>query len=262
MKGRVEAKTTIPVGGASFTMAVTGLGGTSVRTVAAGVYSPSELLAAVEAELEAGEIALGGATGYSVIGGFGEGGTGRASLIHNSATHFAITAWGSTLLRDWLGFSTTLSGAFSYTGPAACQAVWMAPCDFDRPRGLAAGPLHLDRNVNVAPTGAISALGFGYPTRRKLGRVTWHNVGVTKALEAYETVVGDSFEAWFVNTHGGRVSSLFGMAPLVRFYPDANDNDYTEIRLTEPMRAFDPERVDPMWIGLWPVSIDGFVVPS
>lgn len=253
--GRLEAKVTVPTGGWTFTMSITGLGGSSVRTIAAGSYWPDELLTQVEAQLEAGEIALGGADGFTVTGGFGEGGTMKVLLEHDSATHFAISAW-TTALQNYLGFAATLSGANEYTGTERCEAVWQADCPYDANRGQTLGVLQRDRSVSVSSDGTMS--GHGFVSRRKMGRVMWRMVGVKRSLTQYETVVNESFETWFGNTHQGLVT-YFGAAPLVRFYWDADASTKVTIRLTEPLQAFDPERVDAMWIGLWPVVIDGWV---
>lgn len=239
-------------------MAVTGLAGTSVRTIAAGDYWPAALVGAFIEQLEAGEVALGGSDGFTAATSWGESGDGTILIEHDSSTNFAVTAWGSTQLRDWLGFSGTLSGASEYQSTRVCQSVYLADCDYDNPRGATVGARQIDRSVNVSPTGVTSVVGYGYPSRRRLGRVTWPMVGVARTLEAYESVAGESFEAWFLNTHG-RVA-WFGAGPLVRFYWDADASDYAELRLTEPLRSFDPDRVDPQWIGLWPIVIDGFVV--
>jgi hypothetical protein len=257
--GRLEAEITVPTGGWVFTMSVTGLGGTSDRTIAAGPYFPDELAAAFESELEAGEIALGGSDGFTVSISDGESGTGLLTVEHDVSVNFAISAWGSTDLRNALGFSGTLSGNRGYTASSVAAGVWISHSPHDSPRGADDGSTEADRSLQIGPRGQVS--GLLYESRVKLGEVTWSNVLARYALESHEVTVGESFERWFRDTHQGRVS-YFGAAPAVRLYWDADDNDYVEVRLTKPLTSYNPSRTDPTWIGLWPVTIDGYQVPA
>lgn len=256
--GRVEAQITIPTGGWSFTMEVDGLVGSSVRTIAAGAYWPQDLAAEFASELEDGEAVLGGAGTYALGSTFTETGAGLLRVARApSGTNFDVT-WGSTDLRDALGFAGTISGDDEYLGTSVLGGIWLPHAILAAPRGVDDGHTEMDRTVSVSPRGHVKALG--YASRKRL-RVTWSHVLARYTLESQETTEGESFERWWLDTHGGRVS-YFGRAPLCRLYWSANDAAYVELRLTEPMNTFNPERSDPSWIGLWPITIGGYVVPS
>lgn len=255
--GRLEAKVTVPVGGWAFTMSVDGLVGTSVRTIAAGAYWPGELVDAFKVQLDAGEIALGGVGTFTLTESWGESGTGLLTVDH-AGTDFAIT-WGSTDLRNALGFTTDIASGDVYTTAVQADGVWLPGAIMAAPRYRDNGHIEHDRTLTVSPRGHVNALG--YESRQRTGRILWSHVEAKRAIESQEVTVGQSFECWWRDTHGGRVS-YFGRAPLVRLYWDAGAGTYVEIRLIEPAHTFNPERVVPDWIGYWPVAIDGYVVPS
>jgi hypothetical protein len=257
--GRLEAKITVPTGGWAFTMSITGLGGTSARTIAAGAYWPGELINEFVSELEDGEVALGGSSGFSAESSFGESGTGLFRITYDGGVNFAISAWGSTDLRDALGFASALSGFSAYDSTIVHAGVWISHAIMAAPRNQDDGHTENDRSVTVGPRGHVKALG--YQSRRRTGRILWSHVQGRYAIESMETTVGESFERWWLDTHGGR-ESYFGRAPLVRLYWDADAATYVEIRLVEPIGTFNPERAVQEWAGLWVIVIDGYKVPS
>ena len=252
-RGRVEARITVPTGGWSVSLTVTAIGGPVVVTVAAGTYWIDELLVAFIAALNA---AFGGDGAFSYSVSFGESGTGFVTITHATQT-FSWT-WTSTAMRDLFGFTADLTpAALSFTGTMVCKAVWLPDCDLDHKRGVDSGPKKIDRKVLVAPGGTVTALG--YQNRRRV-RIVWALIGKARAIESQESTVGESFERWFLDTHGGEVS-YFGMSPQVRVYWNADGATKITIRLIDPSDTFDPERVDATWIGLWVVVIEGYIVP-
>lgn len=258
--GRLEAKITVPTGGWSFTMAVTGLVGSSARTIAAGAYWPEELIDAFRDQLVAGDLALGGGNNYVYSLYWGEASpTGRFSIESDGGPNFEIATWNSTSLRDALGFTGTLSGAATYTSTNQHAGIWLPNAIMAAPRNQDDGFTEMDRSVTVSPRGHVMALG--YESRRRLGRITWSHVQAKYAIESAEVTTGSSFERWFLDTHGGRVS-YFGRAPLCRLYWDDDAATYVEFRLVEPIGTWNPERTVAEWAGLWPVVIDGYKVPS
>lgn len=260
-RGMLWAKTTLPAGGAAFTMAVTGLPGTSVRTIPAGTYRLDELLAAFKLQLELGMVALGGADGFILTTHWGETPgalTGRFTMECDGSA-YAITAWGSTVLRDFLGFTGTLAAASSHTSVNNLTGLWLPDCPHDAPRGRNSGHKQKDRTLSIAPGGDRYALNYN-TDRQRLGRVTWSHVSHALTLTEAELVVNASFETWWNTTHGGE-HTWFPASPDVRLIWDADDtSEYVDIFLTEPLDGFNPQRADAQWVGLWPVTIDGYVV--
>lgn len=258
-QGRVEAKITVPSGGWSFTMSITGLVGTSARTITAGAYWPDELLAAFDAQLEAGEVALGGSSGFTSSISLGESGTGLSTVEYDGGVNFAVSAWTSTDLRDALGFTTSLSGATSYTTSVQAAGIWLPRAIMAAPRNQDDGHFEADRSVTVSPRGHVKALN--YERRQRTGQIRWSHVQARYAVESKETTDGESFERWWLDTHCARVS-YFGAAPLVRIYWDADVATYVEVRLIEPVSTWNTERSVPDAAIYWPVYLDGYVVPA
>jgi hypothetical protein len=253
-RGRVEARITVPTGGWAISLTITTIG-TFTVTVPAGTYFPTALLSTFKTLLDA---ATGGDGTFTVTGSFGESGTGFVTISHTVQT-FTIT-WTSTELRDVLGFAGTLTpAALSFTGTINAGGVWLPSCDHDAPRGRDNGVYQIDRAVTTAPGG--TTIATGYQRRRKLGRVSWPLSSRARTLESGETVTGESFERWWLDTHGGRVS-YFGMSPQVQLYWNADDTVKVTLKLTEPLTEFNPRRVDNQWIGIWEFGIDGFQVPG
>lgn len=201
--------------------------------------------------------ALSTATGdtVTVTGSFGETGTGLVTI--SSTANLAINWGAATDLRDLLGFAGNLSAATSHVGTKVMQGVWLPNAVMAAPRHVDNGATQIDRSILVAPGGTVYA--YGYQRRQKLGRVTWSHVQHRYALEAGEVTDRESFECWYLDTHGGRVS-YFTIAPAVNLYWDAGAGTAVTIRLTEPIDGYNPERVVPEWIGYFPVVIDGYVV--
>lgn len=252
--GLVAARITVPTGGWALSLTVTGgTGGTTTVTLPAGTYWIADLLAALKTALDA---AFGADGVFTCSIAISEGGTLFVTISHATET-FSIT-WTAPELGNLLGFAGNLTpAALSFTGTERCEALWQSDCPYDAPRGQTTGILQRDRTVAVAADGTMS--GHGFVSRRKLGRVVWTMVGVKRTLQQYETVTNESFERWFNNTHLGAVT-YFGAVPMVRFYWDADSlGTYVQLKLTEPVDEFNPQRVDSLWIGLWPVAIDGWV---
>lgn len=253
-KSMLATQLTIPTGGWTFAMSVTGLGGTSVRTVAAGNYFPSELLAAVEAQLEAGEIALGGIEGYAVS--FNST-TGLVDIEHDSATNFAISTWGSTNLRDALGFAGTLSGASVYTGTLNQQGVWLSQSEGAFTYGNGdEGHTETDMSSTESPRGDVK--GLVYNTRQVLPSALWSHVPKASARIAAETTTGASFESWWRKTQGGELSYFEVLAPVRLIFSIDAPSTYKTYRIPGRNGTEMPRTVED-WAGLFRIELNRLV---
>lgn len=255
-RGRLEAQITIPTGGWSFTMSITGLPGTSTQTIAAGTYYPTDLITEWSVKLEQGESALGGGAGFGATGSFTETGTGLVTTSYSGGVNFAISTWDSTSLRDFLGYAGTLSGAQFYTGTKQCRGVWLPNAEIASYYGNAdEGHTETDQGSTESPRGDVKVLS--YNTRQVLPSVRWSNVLKAYARISAETTVGASFEQWWRWTQGGELTYFEAGAP-VRLYWDAGSGTYKTYRIPT-RKGTQMDRVDPAWDGLYTIELERLV---
>lgn len=252
-RGRLEAQITIPTGGWSVSVDITGIAGTPfVVTVAAGTYYPTDLLSTFKTQLDAAD----GTDGtFTVSGSFGESGTGLVTISHTVET-FTIT-WTSTDLRDVLGFTGTLTpAALTFTGTKQCRGVWLPNAEIASAYGNTdEGHTETDQGSTESPRGDVKTLA--YNTRQVLPQVRWSHVLKAFARIAAETTTGASFEQWWRYTQGGELS-YFEVSAAVRLYWDASTSTYKTYRLS-PRKGTQMERVVPDWDGLYDISLDRLV---
>ena len=115
--------------------------------------------------------------------------------------------------------------------------------------------------TTITPTGAMT--GLVYQSRRRHPEFRWSHVTRARAREAAETTTGQSFEAWFLDTHGGRYSSYYVPCPQVKVYSDStNDTTVGSFYLNTPSIDTAMEKIAAPWHGLWSCAIGGFKVPT
>lgn len=249
--GRLDAQITVPVGGWSISVAITGAPGSPfVVTIPAGTYwSGSTLLSELQTQLDAAS----GADGpWSVTVNLSdEVGTGLINIKNDTHT-FTIT-WTSTDLRDVLGFTATLTpAALSFSGTRHLRGVWLPDCVIDSEYGAEAGYTETDRSTLLSNGGDISVTAYGVE-RVRMGTTRWSMVTRPKARVSGETTVGASYEAWLLDTHSGR-RSYFGTSPQVRVYHDSGGAVVATVRFlwdgsTRLVRSV------PDWIYLWSIEL-------
>lgn len=212
MNGRLEKQITVPTGG--WPMSVNDGGGVDVATVLANPYWPTTtFLAAVKAALDL-------ATGkvFTITCAGGEAGTGQVTISINIGT-FSITNWGSTDLRDALGFTGTTGAAASVTSTNGMKGVWLPDCPVagDSLDPTIVGHRISDRRETISPTGKIHTLvGNSY---RRHKNIRWTHVGRDCAIDGANSRVM-SFQQWIRESHEGDLSYFAVGAPL-RWYPDS-----------------------------------------
>lgn len=251
--GRLEAQITVPSGGWSASLTVTSIGGPYALSWTAGAtYYPAELLTDLASKLNAA--AVGDGT-FAVSASLTDGtGTGLVTISHTVET-FTLTSVTATLLEA-LGFASDLSSAaLSFTGTKHQRGVWLPDCPVDSDYGSEPGHTEADRSLTVSPSGAIT--GVVYTTRRHHPSIRWTHVSRARARESGETVVGSSFEAWWLDTHAGR-KSYFAGVPLVRWYASSADvSPAATLQLYKPSSTAMQRSVEG-WNGLYPIEIGGF----
>jgi hypothetical protein len=185
-------------------------------------------------------------------------GSGLVTIAH--ATQTFTLSFTTTAFRSLLGFAASLSpAALTFTGTAAMRGVWLPDCPIDSAYGREGGHTEIDRSVSISPTG--DAYGLVYSSRTFHPSFTWTHVGRARAREAAETVTAQSFESWFLDTHGGRIS-YFAASPQVRIYDDSDNETYAgDFYLTSPLDTTAMEKAAAPWHGLWSISVGGYEVP-
>lgn len=252
--GRLEARLTVPSGGWAAQLNVTGIGGPYALSWTAGAtYYPADLLTDLATKLNAA--AVGDGT-FAVAASLGDGtGTGLVTISHTVET-FTLTSITSTL-REALGFAADLTpAALSFVGTSHQRGVWLPDCPVDSDYGSEPGHTEVDRSLSVSPEGAI--WGAVYASRRHHPSIRWSHVGRAKAREAAETVAGASFEAWWLDTHGGRKSYFAGVPPVRWYASSADASPTTTLQLYKPTSTQMDRSVEG-WNGLYPVEIGGYV---
>ena len=253
---RLEARITF-LTAQVMSVAITAIAGSPFTvTVAAGSYFPSDLLTELAAQLNAAT-ALDGA--FTVTASLGSSGTGIVTIAHATQT-VTITWTTATELRDVLGFTGTLTpAATSFVGTNHMRGVWLSGAPFNAPRGTDAGHTETDRSEAVGPDGTVTALVRN--SRVRLPESVWPVVLRARALTSGETVTGESFETWWLDTHGARYT-YFSVAPQVRLYWDADAGTYHTYCLTGRRDTNFDRAGDGAWIGVWTFGITGYQVPS
>lgn len=251
--GRLEAQITVPVGGWSASLSITGIGGPySISLTAGATYYPSTLATALETALDAAS----GSDGDFIVtvNRTDDTGTGVVTIAHATQT-FTLTSVSAGLL-DVLGFAADLTpAALSFAGTSGMRGLWLPDCPIDSTYGAEPGHYEFDRSRSVTPSGVVTSLVFA--ERRRLPSIRWSHVTRARARAAAESAPVLSFETWFRDTHGG-TRSYFAGSPLVRVYTDAADaSPFATLYLDKP-DSTEMERPAAPWHGLFTVEIGGY----
>src|SRR5574343_920547 len=263
MNGRLEALITL----ASQTFAVDDGGGADTVTLTDGTYYWTDLLAHVEARIEA---AVG--TDFTVTASFGETGSGKITIAKNSGTFkllFSSTAqanlFGVAAATDWNG-----AAAASFTSARGVMGVWLPQCGMDGPDldFDIAGHLETDLRHTMGPTGVVSAW-ISTSSYRSFKGVRWVHVDRDHALDGVNAAVVSWSQFVRQSQWGG--DSYFpispaGLAPPVRVYYNADtsallgsatggDGVYSLV-LKPSLRL---ARATEGWTGLWTVELTELV---
>lgn len=221
-------------------------------TVAAGTYSPTTLLAAVVAAMNAAS-----AEDYTGSLSVGEAGDGTATIATATSALFELT-WVDLDLRSALGFAVVLDGAVTYTSPVGVTGLWLPGCPTSGAYG-AQDPGHTEGGVaqTVSPLG-VTKTWVG-PSRVRQPGLKWSHVVAARARQAAESGAPRSWERFCRETLRGSLS-YFRAGGTVRVIWDTTDSaTFTDYRPAVP-RTTELTRADGSWAGLYAVSFEGWAV--
>lgn len=239
--GRLESLIRVPTGGYSGTIDDSGGGAAVAWTLPAGDYFFSDLIVELADALN---VAAPTDT-LTVAASLGEGGTGKVSI---TSTGNASLVWTDAGLRDLLGYDAnlTLVAGVANTGNARARSVWLADCAYDAPNEV--HPWVGWREVDGRSS--ESAAGDVYSTRGGSKRATWlrwNAVARSRASEANESTVNESFERFLIDGVWGE-AEWGTLGEGLRFYPDASASEWVEYAVVLP-EEFVPEHFFDGWAG-------------
>ncbi len=221
-------------------------------TVAAGTYSPTTLLAAVVAAMNAAS-----AETYTGSLDAGEGGTGCATIATATSALFELT-WVDLDLREALGWTGVLDSAVSYTSDVGVKGLWLPDCPTSGTYG-AQDPGHTEGGV--AQT--ISALGVTKtwvgPARVRQPGLRWSHVTAARARQAAESGAPRSWERFCREVLRGSLSYFHAGGTVRVIWDTTVPGTYTDYRPSVP-RTTELARADATWAGLYAVSFEGWAV--
>jgi hypothetical protein len=247
-RGRLEARITLS---AAHEIACTDSGGLTTVSVPAGNYYLTELVAAIDADLD---------SAWTISVSDGESSATGKCTINSTDTPWSIT-WTSTTLRDILGFTGNIAGvSAAQTGTNHCVGLWLPDIEkFSMYGDSANGSYVSDFRATKGPTGVLRAYyGNGHRVHRG---INWGGVTGARAMAHHEAVSGESFESFYLDVVTGR-KSYIPVAPYVRLYWDADvDATYAVGRLLWPS-DFDLNKLVDTWTGRYIVDLPPLVVES
>jgi hypothetical protein len=224
---KIEGRVTVPTGG--YSMTVTDSGGTkSVIVLAAGSYYPNSpagtsILATIGTALTADSTLAGTYTLTS--DDTTTTATGKTTLTVTGGGANVQVTWDSTVLRDLLGFSASLTGAATYQSPKSCQYMFLPNVKRANPmvpEGQIGSPM-TDGTFTLAPSGKTKTLTFA---TRYRDRLEFRFLSGTKTWTCYEVVANESLQSFWLKT--------IGLGLPLRYYPDrTDDTTYADWRVTQ-----------------------------
>lgn len=258
-RGRVEARVTIPSGGAAVSY-TDSAGGPLTATVPAGNYAgPTAVLAELVTQIQG----LTGAVGANFTGSLsaGESGTGLVT-IHSTDTPWSLT-WTSTTLRDLLGFAGNISSvSAAQTGTKQAKGLWLPDVEKWSPRGdEKSGGSNI--GVTVTDTRQISddqgnVQTLGGTSRKEIRGLRWEGVSQARTLIRYESVSNESFEQFWSDTFCGGFAWFLRGARWTIWW-DA-DLSITTVATPVGLEEFDPQTLVANWVGRFVVGVPLLVV--
>lgn len=211
--GRIEARFTVPAGGAAVSATNSG-GGPSTCTVAAGNYyftaagGVSSIITVFAAALNAGRPDDWTVT-FSTT-------TGKVTI--DCADEPWELVWTSTVLRDLLGFTGNISSTTSaQTGANQARGLWIPDCPpSSQITDHANAPRRTDRHSTRGPTGVVIShtgnLEYFHP------RWSYSHVVRERVFLGSETTVNASWEKFLLDVAWAQGLSWFDGSALVQVY--------------------------------------------
>lgn len=267
--GRLEARFTVP---SAVTISVTSnAGGPTVVTIAAGSYTPTSFCAYLQSALIAQRSVTAGT--WTVTLSTGRTGTGFVTIAVTAGT-FSIT-WTSTLLRDILGFTATITAQTSSTGPQQCLGLWLPDCPTMTDLDPTLAPRVTDSRSVESANGLV--ITHTSTSKRVHKGLRYSHVLQAKIRETAAVTAGythSSLEQWINDTQISAGHTWFSAGSAFHVYWD---NAGTDSLLgldansgTGPATGwcFSPaisdlseviRRVDAAWNGVWAVTFPPLV---
>jgi len=224
---RWEALITIPTGDWDCALVETGGSGASgtVKLTAAKDYyhSSDGNDSATFAEALATDLDRVGAGTYAVSVSQDVGGTGRYSIACSvgatGITSFAIT-WTDPAFGAVMGFTSTITGALTYTSPAAAQGLWLPDGYYLGLTGVDDPLDKSDQTVAIAP-GGTSAHRLQYSRMSIIEGARYQSITRARVRIAGETYANESWQKFWRDVIDGDLSAYLSLG-YVRIYPDVS----------------------------------------
>lgn len=246
------ASVTVPAG---VTIEVTtNSGGPTTVTMTPEVYdSPLELITEFLSVLTSTRPVTSGA--WSATTFTGAGASPQLTLAVSAGT-FSIT-WTSTVLRDLLGFTATITAQSSVTAAGTVRGLWQPDCPLVPSLRHRAAPRITDARYARTPTGIVYAhIGN---SRYEHKQLTYSHVPFHKVWRGDELVPNESLQQWLDDTQFGAGHAWFGVNSKCKIYAsdgykvgeDDAVTNWWPVGLTSIQSMV--SRVDG-WDGLWSVT--------
>ena len=177
--------------------------------------------------------------------------TGKITITWGSGSH-AMT-WGSSVLRNRLGFTGSLASATSHTSQGQAQYLWIPGVN---PGGMLSpitqlGVIETDRRLGLARSGAVCVTQFNARRRQR-----WSFAGLlpAKTWEPSESTTNESAESFWTDAVQGGAA--------IRYYTDKTSaSSYligsTAMDYQATADAFAPVRLRGDFDGLWVWAFEG-----
>jgi hypothetical protein len=218
----------------TMTVAENGGGGVAVTVLAAStnyyLTSSTASLTAIGTALTA-SASLAGT--YTATVSDDDSGTGKVTIAVSGGgvTSFAIT-WTNTSLRDYLGFTTDVSGTTTYTGASSSPYIYLPNQKRSEPivpQGYKGMPV-TDATVTISPNGYSHA---AYYATRYANQLIYRYMSGPKTWRSFEATTNESLQSFY--------ETVIGKGKPVRYHHDRDDDaTYVTWRLM-PMWAVRPE---------------------
>lgn len=254
---KYEGPIEVPAAGWAFTLTDNDHAGTT-RTIPTGTYFWTASNGAFGSFLSVLKTVLDDGAGVTYTLSLddnpdGELATGKLTITVSAGT-FSIT-WTNTDLRDALGFTANIVTQTTTTSQNHVQSLWLP--NSDRVGVLAPPPTSMaqrigvprrDMTTAVAPAGQSVVYAFSSLHVDTFKFATLKSYKVHKNSERY---VNESLRQFYEN--------VIGKGRHFRLIPDRTvDSVWFAVRVTNG-QAFDPQPVDPDWVGpdsLWAIEYD------
>lgn len=239
--GKLEYQITVPTGGWDTTV------GGVTKNIPAGTYYLSSTGSGSRDFLDEVAFRFGAS---SVVGSFGENGTGLVTIQFAGAT---AIAWVDTEVRDILGFTADSAAATSHTGTKHARGVWISQTPSLRLNSGGNWRGHTESDYRSVSNMAGYVWARSGQSRTILEPLVWSGIKRHKAWIANETDSGyanQSLQRFWFDGVWGQASWGTPSGP-VRFYEDAAlDTNYGTYRVLDAA-DFRPEAYQDGYVHLW-----------